>query len=102
MTTAELITSHRWRAPNAPDSRHAGTPLLERPCEYMNCRQPRTAHADALGVCSRCKAAPAAGSCCSSHAKHLCHRCYRRTHFVEVCVEGCVQCAREQLDVRLP
>jgi hypothetical protein len=28
----------------------------------------------------------------------LCHACYRRTHFVEVCVAGCPNCAREGLD----
>jgi hypothetical protein len=51
-------------------------------------------------VCIRCTTTPSAGTCCSSHGKELCHGCYRRTHFVEVCVEGCVYCAREGLSVR--
>lgn len=58
----------------------------------------------ALGAatCSRCKVAPSTGVCCSSHNTLLCHYCYRRTHFVEICVEGCRLCAGEGLDVRLP
>ncbi|MFI6238377.1 hypothetical protein ACIBEF_00695 [Micromonospora sp. NPDC050795] len=51
--------------------------------------------------CWRCKTTPAAGSCCSSHNKNLCHLCYRRTHFVEVCVAGCFECAAENLPVKL-
>lgn len=43
----------------------------------------------------------AVGICCSSHRKPLCHHHYRRTHFVEVCVEGCEECAAEGLPVRL-
>lgn len=39
--------------------------------------------------------------CCSSHNKALCHECYRRTHFVEVCVEGCDGCNVEGLAVIL-
>ena len=39
--------------------------------------------------------------CCSSHGKTLCHRCYRRTHFVEVCVAGCKDCAAQGLPVVL-
>ncbi len=50
--------------------------------------------------CARCSKA-AAGTCCSSHGKKLCHLCYRRTHFVEVCVEGCRECAAEGLPVLL-
>jgi hypothetical protein len=53
-------------------------------------------------VCVRCFTTPASAVCCSTHNALLCHRCYRRTHFVEVCVEGCTDCAREGLDVRLP
>jgi hypothetical protein len=52
--------------------------------------------------CVRCKTGDATGLCCEAHGKQLCHRCYRRTHFVEACVEGCTDCAREGLDVRLP
>ncbi|GAA3765767.1 hypothetical protein [Micromonospora maritima] len=52
--------------------------------------------------CIRCKTTEAApGTCCSSHDKKLCHLCYRRTHFVEVCVEGCRDCAAESLPVKL-
>jgi hypothetical protein len=47
--------------------------------------------------CIRCNDVAATGPCCSSHGKALCHRCYRRTHFVEVCVAGCSDCAREGL-----
>ncbi|XTZ18155.1 hypothetical protein ACQSSU_12675 [Micromonospora echinospora] len=53
-------------------------------------------------TCSRCETTPAApGICCSSHGKRLCHLCYRRTHFVEVCVAGCSDCAAEGLPVNL-
>ncbi|MEU4570814.1 DUF4326 domain-containing protein [Micromonospora sp. NPDC023956] len=53
--------------------------------------------------CVLCKTKPAtAGTCCSSHSKRLCHLCYRRTHFVEVCVAGCSDCAAENLPVTLP
>lgn len=52
-------------------------------------------------VCQRCGTTPAAGTCCSSHGKHLCHLCYRRTHFAELCVAGCQQCAVEGLPVKL-
>jgi len=48
--------------------------------------------------CVRCST-PAQGVCCSSHGKQLCHRCYRRTHLVEVCVEGCKACQAEGLPV---
>jgi hypothetical protein len=52
----------------------------------------------------RCEHCPAAstGVCCSSHGKTLCHRCYRQTHFVEVCVDGCRDCDREGLPLKLP
>lgn len=56
-------------------------------------------------LCARlncCK--PAVGEphgCCSSHKKRLCHRCYRLTHFVEICVEGCPECAAEKLPLIL-
>jgi hypothetical protein len=49
-------------------------------------------------MCIRCKVTEARGLCCSSHNAPLCHRCYRRTHFVDVCIEGCQDCAREGLD----
>lgn len=49
--------------------------------------------------CARCHDVASTGQCCSSHGKELCHRCYRRTHFVEVCVAGCEDCAREGLPV---
>jgi hypothetical protein len=49
-------------------------------------------------TCVRCKAFNAVGPCCSSHRANLCHACYRRTHFVEICVEGCAECAAEGLD----
>lgn len=53
-------------------------------------------------LCVRCATtAPAPGTCCSSHNKRLCHLCYRRTHFVEVCVAGCRDCAAERLPMRL-
>lgn len=53
-------------------------------------------------TCVRCHTTAAApGVCCSSHGKQLCHLCYRRTHFVEVCVAGCRDCAVEELPVRL-
>lgn len=48
-------------------------------------------------VCERCANALSVGACCSSHGKELCHGCYRRTHFVEVCVKGCRECAKENL-----
>lgn len=51
-------------------------------------------------ICERCDEKPGE-TCCSSHGKHLCHGCYRRTHFVEVCVEGCSACGREGLPVLL-
>ncbi len=54
-----------------------------------------------LVICIRCLMREAAGFCCRSHGKQLCHLCYRRTHFVEVCVEGCPDCAREGLPVNL-
>lgn len=47
--------------------------------------------------CYRCGTDPAVGQCCSTHGKHLCHSCYRRTHFVEVCIEGCELCRAEGL-----
>lgn len=53
-------------------------------------------------LCLRCKVTPSAGTCCSSHDKLLCHGCYRRTHFVEVCVEGCAACDREGLSTGAP
>lgn len=53
-------------------------------------------------ACSRCGATrAAAGECCSSHGRRLCHLCYRRTHWVEVCVAGCPDCASEGLPVCL-
>ncbi len=54
-----------------------------------------------LDVCRRCLA-PATGRCCSTHGHRLCHGCYRRTHFVEVCVEGCPDCAAEGLPLAFP
>lgn len=99
-----LVESHVWRAPHGiPDGRGQG-PRLDRPCEYMNCRRPRSEHAERVEPepCSRCGDTLAAvGVCCSSHNKNLCHCCYRRTHFVEVCVEGCPKCAAESLPVVL-
>jgi hypothetical protein len=56
---------------------------------------------DRAEVCVRCTTANAAEVCCSAHDKHLCHLCYRRTHFVEVCVAGCRDCAAEGLPVNL-
>lgn len=53
-------------------------------------------------ACVRCTTTPAApGVCCPPHDKPLCHLCYRRTHFVEVCVAGCRDCAAEHLPVWL-
>jgi hypothetical protein len=52
-----------------------------------------------LVACYRCRTKPAASICCSSHGQELCHRCYRITHFVEVCVEGCGDCAAEGLPI---
>ncbi|GGN39686.1 hypothetical protein FHR83_006665 [Actinoplanes campanulatus] len=49
-------------------------------------------------TCIRCKKTPSAGLCCSSHNAALCHGCYRTTHFVEICVVGCADCAAEGLD----
>jgi len=49
-------------------------------------------------MCIRCKTVRALALCCSSHNALLCHGCYRRTHFVEICVPGCPDCAREGLD----
>lgn len=54
-----------------------------------------------MSTCIRCKTTPADALCCSSHNALLCHRCYRRTHFVEVCIAGCADCAREGLAVLL-
>jgi hypothetical protein len=51
--------------------------------------------------CEHCFQA-AVGACCSSHNKQLCHYCYRKTHFVEVCVEDCRNCAAEGLPAVLP
>lgn len=48
--------------------------------------------------CIRCKVTEGDSLCCSSHNALLCHRCYRRTHFVDICIEGCPDCAREGLD----
>lgn len=53
-------------------------------------------------TCARCQIEPARGECCTSHGRQLCHLCYRRTHWVEVCVEGCQDCTAEGLPVRLP
>jgi hypothetical protein len=52
-------------------------------------------------TCIRCRTTESAGLCCSSHKAALCHGCYRRTHFVEICVEGCSDCTREGLSVAL-
>jgi hypothetical protein len=49
-------------------------------------------------TCIRCTSVPSAGLCCSAHKAALCHGCYRRTHFVEVCVSDCQNCAAEGLD----
>jgi len=70
-------------------------------CSNSNCDCRAFTEAVASGSCVRC-ATPASALCCSSHKALLCHRCYRQTHFVEICVEGCPDCAREGLDVRLP
>lgn len=53
--------------------------------------------AEHTGMCVRCYVVAATGECCSSHGKKLCHACYRRTHFSELCVEGCPLCAAESL-----
>lgn len=57
------------------------------------------------GDCRLCGTAGApnadVSTCCSSHLWDLCHRCYRRTHFVQVCVEGCRSCERQGLPVVL-
>jgi hypothetical protein len=52
---------------------------------------------EAVITCARCETA-AVGPCCSSHNAMLCHGCYRRTHFVELCVPGCPDCASGGLD----
>lgn len=52
-------------------------------------------------VCRHCLA-PAASTCCPSHPYRLCHSCHRRTHGGEVCVEGCTQCAAEDLPLTYP
>lgn len=52
-------------------------------------------------LCDRCSDKPSRGRCCSSHGKQLCHGCYRRTHFVELCVEGCSLCRDECLPISL-
>lgn len=44
---------------------------------------------------------PATGICCTSHDKAMCHEDYRRSHFVEKCIEGCEFCAAEGLPVVL-
>lgn len=49
-------------------------------------------------ACIRCKTVEAAGFCCNAHGKQLCHLCYRRTHFVEICIADCPDCAREGLN----
>lgn len=56
---------------------------------------------DGPPLCSRCLMAESTGLCCSTHGRWYCHRCYRRTHWVELCVEGCELCAREDLPMRL-
>lgn len=48
--------------------------------------------------CSRCMRRASLGPCCGSHGVDLCHGCYRRTHFVEICVEVCTDCAAEGLN----
>jgi hypothetical protein len=53
-----------------------------------------------MTACIRCTNVESAGLCCSSHKAALCHACYRRTHFVEVCIDGCTDCAREGLTPR--
>jgi hypothetical protein len=53
-----------------------------------------------MTACVRCEDTPADGNCCSAHNKPLCHACYRRTHFVEICVDGCPSCASEGLPVQ--
>lgn len=52
-------------------------------------------------TCGYCPVA-AVGVCCSAHNAQLCHYCYRKSHFVEVCIEGCDNCATEGLPVVLP
>jgi len=49
-------------------------------------------------TCIRCNVLASAGLCCSSHKAALCHGCYRITHFVEICVTDCADCAHEGLD----
>ena len=49
-------------------------------------------------TCIRCTKKPSVGPCCSSHNVALCHGCYRRTHFVEICTQGCPSCLAEGLD----
>ena len=50
-------------------------------------------------MCTKCYKMPVTCRCCSSHNAMLCHGCYRRTHFVEVCIQGCALCRREGLPV---
>ena len=52
--------------------------------------------------CQLCRVAVHVGQCCSFHGKNMCHRCYRVTHFVEVCVKGCTECAHENLPLIYP
>jgi len=53
-------------------------------------------------TCESCdQTVPTVSVCCSSHQTSLCHGCYRRSHFVERCVEGCVACADEGLPARM-
>lgn len=39
-----MITSHVWRPTWANGPNHLNIPAADRPCWYMNCRQPRAEH----------------------------------------------------------
>lgn len=103
MTTTDKTVAVAHITPPDPVRYRMGSSLREsaRQAALEMIRRSDEALAAMDADCVRCLATRAVGECCSSHGKHLCHLCYRRTHLVEVCVEGCSQCAADELPVRL-
>jgi hypothetical protein len=45
VTVGDLVVDHVWRPRQLELNTSPGTPRLDLPCDYMNCRRPLTEHA---------------------------------------------------------
>ncbi|MFI2663237.1 hypothetical protein [Micromonospora carbonacea] len=101
---ARVTCSHcGWSSRGCGDAQKVFDRSIEHECAGVESHRDMLARhiAAAANPCERCTDTAATGTCCSSHGKKLCHLCYRQTHWVELCVGGCPECASEGLPINL-